>query len=376
MPRPPVHSTLPPLEKLLPRFAGLSSSQGKAQGIADALRPAVVRHRHSVNQTFHTTREIARFFGVCQQTASLAAGMLEREGLLRRVRGAQTVVTGARNITRVKLRAVAGFPLGQIEAKYSYAHRRLFRELSDDLWRHHITLDSIPYVEIGGNLPDFNQRLHRHGLNFVVWLTPLSHTRDAMLHLEDQGVRNLVIDLNTRTAGFQSDVVIDMLKAYSGVAARWRKDFGVRRVLVIEASDYARERITNFTRIMEREGFDCTVLKNSPSLSGEIEAAHRTGEKIGIALLDERATAEFTFWNPGAFVTLARRHRVLYGSNYPEVPFAGHGETKIDRIVINHIRLTEVTTATLVRWLNRDFSFKPVVIDTETAYDIPLWRYL
>jgi len=376
MPRPCIKSTLPPLSVSLPGFSGIPATSGKCEAIADALRPVILRHRESHNLTFHPSREVARFFGVCQQTATLAVGLLEKEGLLRRVRGSRTVVTGARTITRVKLRAVAGFPLGWIESKYSYAHRRLARELGDTLWKHHIALDTIPYIEIGGNLPDFTQRLHRHGINFAIWLTPLTHSRKAMLHLEDQGVRNLIIDFNTRTAGFKTDIVIDMLRAYAKIAARWRDEFALRHVVVIEPSDYPRERIKSFVQIIEQHGLSCEVLKHTPTLAGELEALYRAGPPIGIALLDERATAEFTFHEPPAFVALARRHRVLYGSNYPEVPFAGHGETKIDRISLDHVYLTDSIAATLVRWLNKDYSDHPVTVAALPAFNVPLWRYL
>ena len=376
MPRPRIKSALPPLAELIPEFQGLPADSGKCAAIADILRTVITRHRQSQNLTFHPSREVARFFGVCQQTATLAVGLLEKEGLLRRVRGSQTVITGARNITRVTLRAVAGFPMGVIEAKYSYAHRRLARELGDTFWKHHIALDTIPYIEIGGQLPDFTQRLHRHGINFAIWLTPLSHNRKVMLHLEDQGVRNLVVDFNTRTAGFNTDITIDIVRSYHELAQRWRDDFGIRHIIVIEGSDYPRERIETFVQIALLHGHRCEVLKHTPTLAGELAAMHGDTPGLGIALLDERATAEFTFHEPAAFVALARRHRVLYGSNYPEVPFAGHGETRIDRISIDHPYLTDVIASTLVRWLGKDFTPHPKTIACFAGFDVPLWRYL
>ncbi len=375
MARPPVKTSLPPLSDCLPDFKRLPPHADKRNTIAEVLRPVVVRYRQQRSFTFYPAREIADFFGVSLQTATLAMGVLEKEGLLRRIRGSHTIVTGIHDITRVKLRAVAGFPLGWIEDKYSYAHRRLSRELGDELWKHNISLDTIPYMEIGGHLPDFTERIHRHGINFAVWMTPLTHVRKTFLHLEDQGVRNLVIDLNTQTAGFKTQVVIDMVSAYETVALRWR-DSGITRVLVIEPSDYRRERIKTFVQIFKRHGFACEVLKSSPWLASEIEATHRKGPKIGIALLDERATAEFTFYEPAAFVALARRHRLLYGNNYPEVPFAGHGETKIDRIFVDHDFLNTTIAALLVRWLNKDFAHEPVTVPTNTGFDVPLWRYL
>lgn len=344
--------------------------------IANTLRPVVLRYRQTKNLTFHPAREIAAFFGVSLQTATLAVGLLEQEGILRRIRGSRTIITGSHTITRIKLRAVVGYPLGWIEEKYSYAHRRLSRELGDELWKHHITLDTIPYMEIGGFLPDFIQRLHRHAINFAVWLTPLSHARPAFLHLQDQGVQNLVVDFNTQTAGFKTHILIDMVSSYEEVIQRWRDEFKLTRVLVIEPSDYARERILTFKQICTRHGLACEVLKSSPSLAGEIESANRNGPAIGIALLDERATAEFTFFEPAAFVSLMRRHRVLYGNNYPEVPFAGHGDMKIDRIYIDHPYLNNVIASYLTRWLNKDFSHQQVTVPTFTGFDVPLWRYL
>ncbi len=376
MPRPPIRTLLPALEICLPDFTGFPADAGKTESIAGHLRSIVLKHRDATNLTFYTSRDIARFFGVCQQTATLAVGVLEKEGLLRRIRGSHTVITGKSNITRIPLRAVAGFPMGFVQSRYSYPHKRLSRDLSDELWRHNMALDIISYVEIGGHLPDFNKRLHGHGINFAIWISPHTHDRSAMLHLEDQGVRNLIVDYNTRTAGFKPDIIIDIMRCYAAFGRRWKTNYGIRKVLVIEPSEYPTERIESFAKVMTQHGLECEVHKSTPTLAIELEETYRDADPIGIAILDERATAEFTFYAPAAFVALARRHRVLYGNNYTEVPFAGNGEILVDRISIDHPTLTNVICATLLRWLNKDYAHRPTKVATLPGYGIPLWRYL
>ncbi len=376
MPRSPIQSPLPALKKILPSFARLKTGRGKLDQVVVLLRKVAVKHRTSHNQTFHSTREIGRFFGVSQQTANFAVAALEKEGLLRRVRGAKTLLLGSHVIARSSIRAIAGFPIESIETHYSYTHTRLSREIGDLLWPHNIVVDLITYFDKAVSGPTLDERLHRHGIDFCIWVMPPPHRRETILRLQDRGVRNLVVNLDISESRIQSDIIIEVIEAYRQTLLHWKRRHGIKTVRVVESALLPRKRIHAFVRLARELGMKCDVETCTPSLVGELHERYRDTATVGVVLLDEHAVAEFVFYDPESFVKLARRHRILFGNNYVNIPFAGHGELNIDRIILAAEKLLEAITGTLVRWRDGDFEGKPPRLRADTHFDALLWRYL
>ncbi|MGE9291775.1 MAG: MarR family transcriptional regulator, partial [Puniceicoccales bacterium] len=92
MPRQPVKPTIPPLEKTCPVLPDLNNGRSKMNTTADALTQVIKEFGSTRNQVFYTTRTIAQYFGISQNTANLAIQELEKQGLVRRVRSSHTLI--------------------------------------------------------------------------------------------------------------------------------------------------------------------------------------------------------------------------------------------------------------------------------------------
>jgi DNA-binding transcriptional regulator YhcF (GntR family) len=383
MPRYPTKSALPPLVELLPEFVALDARSPKLKQVAEWLRTVIASHRTTKNLPFYSTRDLAKFFKVSQNTAALAVKILESEGLLRRVRGSQTLLQGTKVITRTKIRAVAGLMLWIFAQRFSEPHSNLTANLAESLWPHNIVVDIIPHYDIGDVRPDLNERLKIHGLDFAIWPFPFPHHRDHMLHLQDRGIRNLIISEHRSGFPVTPQIHIDYGPAYRELLAYWRADHKIEKVIVVEPAEFTpRQRLSTFVQIAQEMGFNCTLEKSSPDLPAAILARER--KKIGIALLDEHSMVEFTFYDPSTFVKILRKHRLLYGNGPLNVPFVPDGELRFDRIFVPMPKESRDPTKslypaieeTLVEWCSGNFQSAPRVIKPVLWRNTELWRYL
>ena len=384
MPRYPTQASLPSLKDLLPEFTKLEKTSAKLRQVAELLRPLIEAHRATRNLTFYSTRDIARFFGVSQNTATLVVKQLEGEGLLRRLRGSHTLMLGSKIVTRSRIRAVAGLMLWNFAQRFSEPHTTLVQSLGDALRPHHIALEIIPHYDLGDHRPDMDVLLSRHTLDFAIWPFPFRHHHDDMLRLQDRGTRNLVIGFEADAMAVPSTILVEIMPAYRKLLHYWREEHGIRRVLAIKPREFtARGRIEAFHALALEMGFDSEVVENSYDLPAAMLAKEK--KRVGIALLDEHASAEFTFYDPPAFVGLLRRHRILYGNGGINVPFVPHGELRVDRIFVPNPSSPEkevrmpfcaAVAQTLVQWCSGNFAAPPIRLRAALWKDGKLWRYL
>lgn len=354
-----------------------------AKQMADWLKTAILANRTTHNLTFYSTREIARFFGVSQNTAALTVKQLEGVGLVRRVRGSQTLMLGTKVITRSKIQAVAGLLTWIFAMRFSETHGELTLQLAEELWPHHIALEIIPHYDQGDNRPDLDERLKKHALDFAIWPFPFNHHQQHLLRLQDRGVRNLIIGEKGVASPFEPHVLVDFGTAYRDTLLYWRETHGIERVRVIQSREFSpRARTGQFAQIATDLGFECVVEANSYTLPAELLA--REKQPVGIALLDEHSMAEFTFYDPPTFVKLLRRHRILFGNGNLNVPFVPNGELRVDRIFVpandSHPSfkkpLLPAIAKTLVHWCSGDFSQPTQTIPAHLWENGKLWRYL
>jgi len=376
------------MAQLFPGFVSLEENRSKLNQIADWLRPAILAHRTSHNLKFYSTRQIATFFAVSQNTAALVIKDLEKEGLLRRVRGSQTLLLGTQIITPSPIRAVAGLLLWKFADRFSGWHSGLTQTLGEVLWPENIAFDIIPHYDLGEKRRDLDDVLKRHTLNFAIWPFPFRHHRDHLLRLQDRGIRNLVIGLEPEVEGKTvpgpPDLIVEIAEAYRHTLNYWKEDHEIRRVLVVRPREFEpRGRIEFFAKLATEMGFDCQIVNSSYSLPAQLVASEK--KCIGIALLDEHATAEFVFYDPTAFVKLLDRHRILFGNECPNIPFAPHGERRVERIFIPNapkprkdakIRLAAAVKQTLVQWCGGNFSTPPLRVTALAWTNGKLWRFL
>ena len=350
MSRPLLLSPLPGLKESLAGFLGFNAARSKSAQIVDALRLLILKHQRSDGIVFYPLREIALHFGVSLRTAFLARSQLENEGLLVSIRGSHAEIPGARQCCRGPVQGVVGMPLWMFGARYSHVHKNLSYALGELLWKQNLVLETIPYSEVEDLKADFPDHLLRHKMDFALWLYPFRHNRNTLLRLKDSGIRNIIIGHAGEAPGLSPHIVIDTRPASLKVLSLWKNTHRIRKIIIPEGLEYNRARGHSFARLARSKGFQCEFAACTPglipALMGDCE---KKSERIGIALLDEHATAEFTHGNPQAFSDLAKTHRVLFGNNSINLPFIDDNKLTVERIGHSYELLARVVNQTVAR---------------------------
>src|SRR2546423_7206528 len=102
MPRKKIARKIPPLPKI-PR---LRQDEHKTERLLKLLRDIAVRIQTPEAQLFYPLREIAQKFRVPVSLAGKVYRELEREGILRRIRGSGTVLQGVNPTRKLSVRGV------------------------------------------------------------------------------------------------------------------------------------------------------------------------------------------------------------------------------------------------------------------------------
>lgn len=193
MPRIRPASDLPPLERLLPDFAGLQSAPTRSSALVRQLRQLALRLRCAHPRRFFSTRDVARFFGVDPELARRAFAELQREGILTRLRGSMTLLQPRTKGARTLVRGVVGLPV------WLYGHSMIpdwqfvYRRLEERLRRHGYVGDFIFYEMGEPDEPAFIDRLLEHDLDVLIWFLPLPGYRMLLQSVADEGIQPVVI---------------------------------------------------------------------------------------------------------------------------------------------------------------------------------------
>ncbi len=315
-------SALPPLAKVLRPPAAKPGENGYAHAV-QKVRKVAKDLRREDSLPFYSMRALASALGISLRTTALVFEQLEREGLLVRLRGSHTRLTGTAPRPLKPVAGVIGLPVWLYGLRHFMFRRTFARALGDTLWPHALSVDTILYWETEDKSPDFADRLLRHHMDMAVWFQPQRHNHDAIGFLKDHGVPSLIISDRENTPGLPAHIEIDWEPAYEQVLTHWKTRHHIHRVITVEGAPATTPRLRLFETLARNHGIACERRKSSPRLAGELVADPQLTTDTAIGLFDEYASTEFPLRDPNAFLQLVDRHRVLFARELPSLPFVG-----------------------------------------------------
>ena len=335
MARKQVLNTLPPLEQSFESFKGILETDIKQQVLIDSLRTAVVRFRAEKPRPFYTMRDVAAFFSVPLRTVAIAYERLEKEGLLVRIRGSHTLITGKDISLTSPVRAVVGIPLWLHAVVVSPFSRMLHNMLEERLRERGFVADIIFFNEQELFAPDFIQRMLIHNLDMVIWHTPHPMATQTLLSLNDRGVRQILVvpsdtplslDLPTHSQDWQS--------AYHTFAKSWHAK-GIRHVIVPEPVYVISKRaLESFLLLLRGHGLEVEVVAGSAQVL--LERVLHYGPKIsGVAFLDQIGAETLCNEEPVIIEQILRVSRVAFCRGRIRMPYFNHREGTVDYVAFS-----------------------------------------
>lgn len=176
-------------------------------------------------------RETADYFGVSLWTALAVYRRLERDGLVVRVRGSQTLLparpgTASRASARGSVVLMSWLP-GFL---HTPDQRFVVMQMEKCLWDRGFVSEIVFYHEEDKPDPGFSRRILAHRPDYAVWLMPGPADESTMAAISDAGVRLVVVadqPVRTRTPQYK----IDWQKGWRAAMRCWQGE-GVTRVVI------------------------------------------------------------------------------------------------------------------------------------------------
>ncbi len=341
MARKQVVNTLPPLQEIFETFPGFIETDSKQQVLTDALRAVARRFRAQKSRSFFTMRDVAAFFSVPLRTVAITYERLEREGLLTRIRGSKTLLTGKDVTLASPVRAVVGIPLWLHAIVVSPFSRHLHVELEERLRAHGFVADIIFFREEEVISPDFAERLLLHNLDIVIWHTPHPLATQTLLRMSDRGVRQILVVPSDNPASINLPTYIqDWQNAYTALAKAWHGK-GIRNVIIPETMYLPSKRaMNNCMTTLQSSGLKTQMVKCSAKTIRE--EVHRRGAKSsGVAFLDQVGADEVCNEEPVILEEIMHMSRIAFCRGRIRVPYFNHRKGVADFVAFSPGEIAE-----------------------------------
>ena len=252
-----IQRNLPPLKKVLGNFAGYPPGKSRQQVIVDVLRLAAMKLISTKPQPFYSMRDASVFFRASIETINRVYKILEKEGLVSRIRSSHTILVGKKVFPREAVRGIVGIPIWLQSMVLLVYTQTLVMELEERLRRVGYVADFIFHPIRGEESdPEFAERLLRHQLDVAIIHSPSQLSLPNLLTLRERGVRLMVV--TDKTWDWQPPGVIYFKDAVPGLeemVARWHH-LGIRKAWFWHP-------------------LDTSLLKGGSELLGPILARHR-----------------------------------------------------------------------------------------------------
>ena len=335
MARKKTQTDLPPLASAFPEFKGFSETDIKQQVVFEILRTAARHFRSQKSCKFYTMREVASFFSVPLRTTFLAYEKLETEGLLARVRGSQTLLTGRSSFPRKSIRGVIGLPIWMNTLRLSPFTQQLNMKLETQLRKRGFVADLIfHHLKREETHPDFAERLLQHHLDAVIWHNPHPGSLQILITLTENAVRTIVI--LTREAKISPGSIVYLQDYSSGIhelARRW-SETGVQKAWIpldLKKLTYKNE-TTLFEGIFREHGLRVEFCEADASNLPRPPSAKRAVDESAIAFIDIETADRLCNCDPRAMERIKQFARVALCRGPIRCPYLQHSGVRVELI--------------------------------------------
>ncbi|MFH1497330.1 MAG: hypothetical protein ABII82_05835 [Verrucomicrobiota bacterium] len=352
MPRKVVHRTLPPFDKAMAHFGGFPEGGIRQQIMIDELRDLAKRLRRPKPTPFYSMREVAAFFQAPLGAMSVVYQTLEREGLLNRLRGSQTMLMGKVTRSRTTIRGVVGLPIWLQSIMVLPYTRTFTMVIEEQLRQKGYVADFIFHrTKVEENDPEFALKLLRHRLDVVIWQSPSSGTKQNILSLRERGVRVLLTQRSELENNFPAVLYPqDFQTAYREMARAWRKA-GIRKVWLwgTLAHLHGQFEVDVFCGLMSARGLSVEMTWDAPAdLLAKIKERKEKGGQ-GVAFLDTTNSEQICNRDPQVIEEMSHFARLGFCMGMIRVPYLFARGVRADVVTLSPVEVASQFAADVGR---------------------------
>lgn len=357
---------LPPL----PKLRVVDVREHKLELLLQTLRHVASAAQEEQSRTFYSMRDVAKRFRAPVSTVADVYRRLEREGILRRIRGSKTVLRGRKHDRKLSVRAFVGLP--NTTAKYVTVqdYRVFLKSLRRELRLSGFAAAMLDIERYKAE--DFAERVRKYEIDTIVWFQPGRLAKHAILRLNDLGLRvigvsdGIVPSLRCHYEVRRENAIREILKT-------WRSDAGLRSVVVVSGRGPAIIDEQRFVEIVEEEHLKSEVRNVTSGSFPKLLRVLGQKQKIGIVFLSSTAPM-FAFRSPELVTRIFERCRVALIEGPVNMPFAKVPDVRVDLVLVDWQLVAEKIVGDLILHEALD-SAKPVIFEAESRLRVPLSQY-
>jgi hypothetical protein len=333
MARKPVSRRLPPLNRVFSPLSGAPADTSKQLVLLRKLRKVATRLRCNQPVPFYSMRDIAEYFHLPLRTVALSYEALELEGILNRIRGSQTLLTGRVDSSRKPVRAVVGIPVWLHSLVVSPFSRALHLILEERLRKSGFVADLIFFHDEESYQPEFAERLIQHNLDQIIWNQPHPLASNILLSLQDHGVRQVTIQHTERPLDIGIPTyLMDWQPAYDKLAKNWH-ELGIRKVIVPEPVNIlGKQAMKTMATALEKSGLEMEVIEGRARALRQRVFANRKVSLCGVAFLDQLGSDAICNEDPVIVEEIMNRVRIAFCRGPIRLPYFNRRLAKADVI--------------------------------------------
>lgn len=355
----------------LPKRLVLGAGENKTERMLELLRGIALTAQEERSQSFYSVREIADRFRIPISTVSRIYEQLEREGILRRLRGSQTILRGRKYDRKLSVRAFIALPASISRFVTRQDYRMFFIRTRREL-RLRGFATAMVFVD-KRDAQDLKGRLRKYDVDTVIWFSPEKPARQALLNLRDIGIHVIGVSdggLPTIPCHYE----IQREGAIKTILHHWHEFEGLESVTVV--SDATRGSAADEERL--RTILDEEQLRYSfASLSDEpipafLESLARR-KRSGLLFLSAPASL-FAFRAPESLTKLFNSSRVALVEGPVNMPFTAIPDVRVDLVFVDWQLVAERIVGDLISQEAFNDS-KRVTFEAECKLQVPLNQY-
>lgn len=366
MARKQVVRRLPPL----PKSPSFKKKDHKSEILFETLRHLGVAAQEERPRAFYSMREIATRFRVPISTVSGIYQRLERDGLLRRIRGSKTMLRGLKYDRKVSVRAFVGLPAFVSRFVTIQDYRMFFIRTRREL-RLSGFATAMLFVDVGQK-EDFVERVKKNEIDTIIWFSPRSLAKEVTLRLNDAGIRVIGIS-DGGVSSIPCRYEVRRAEAIKTILEDWRSA-GLKSAIIV--SDKSSGMSTDEQRLRESlEAVDLVyefVSCRAKAIPAFLDSLARK-KGTGIIVLSYPASL-FSFRAPEKVTEFFKRCRVALIEGPVNMPFVKVPDVPVDLVLVDW----QLVAERIVKDLINQEAFgndKTFVFEAESRLRVPLNQY-
>lgn len=356
----------------LPKRLTLGPKEHKTERLLEILRHLAVAAQEDQPRVFYAMRDVSTRFKIPVSTVARVYHLLERDGILSRIRSSQTTLRGLKYDRKLSVRAFIGLPAFMSRFLTVRDYRMFFMRI-----RRQLRLSGFAAAMLFLDATDpeeFLDRARKYEIDTLIWLQPGKLAKEVFLPLNDLGIRTIgVSDGSLPSITCRYEIHRD--KAVRTILRSWRLDAALKSVLVVSTGE--RNAAADEQRLQEllaEEQLDHDFISTkSESILGFLEPLSRK-ENTGIIFLSSAASMS-AFRAPEIFTKIFQRCRVALIAGPVNMPFAKVPNVQADLVLTDWQAIAERITDDLINQRAFDQAARAVVFEAEARLQVPLSSY-